>query len=168
MTTVSVHHQPTDLLRLALYATFRSGTLRWTLLILSVALFVMNLQQQKSHLGPITWIAIVLTTFIFSAGALVVMLALTVLSTLLRNRKGSPAAEVQTYSLTEEGLARRSASSDTLLKWGGARSLRRSKNAIYVGVSASSYFILPRRVFPSEEDYQSFWSAIQKLAPDNP
>jgi hypothetical protein len=167
MTTVSVRHQPTDLLRLALYATLRSGTLRWTLLILSVALFVMNLQQQKSHLGPITWIAIVLTTFIFSAGALVVMLALTLLSTLLRNRKG-PAAEVQTYSLTEEGLARRSASSDTLLKWGGARSLRWTKNAIYVGVSASSYFILPRRVFPSEEDYQSFWGAIQKLAPDNP
>ena len=54
------------------------------------------------------------------------------------------------------GFSRQSASSTALLKWGGARSLRRSANAIYVGVSTSAYLILPRHSFESDEEYDSF------------
>jgi hypothetical protein len=105
----------------------------------------------------------VVTTAIFTSGALAFMLALILLSTLARNRRGSPAAEVQAYAVTDAGLSRQSATSETLIKWGGARSLHRNRSAIYVGVSAASYFILPRRSFADDQEYGSFWDSIQRL-----
>jgi hypothetical protein len=166
MSTVTVLHTPGDLLRLGYFTAHRSSANRWTLIVLAVVIFGINLQQQKAHLGPISLFAIVVTTAIFVGAAYIVMLAVTPLIALLQNGKRSPAAEAQTYRLSEAGLARTSRSSESLLKWGGARSLHRGKAAIYVGVSRSSYFILPRRAFADDEAYLSFWEAIQKLAPN--
>jgi YcxB-like protein len=166
MTTVTVHHTRLDLLRLGFFTARRSPALKWTLLALAVVVLGINLQQQKSHLDPITLLAIALTTAIFTGAAYILMLAPIPLLTLLRNGKGSPAAESQAYRLSEAGLIRESSSSESLLKWGGARSLHKGKAAIYVGVSTSSYFILPRHSFANDQEYQSFWEAMQKLAPD--
>lgn len=166
MTTITVHHKPADLLRLGFHAGLRSPSLKWALLVVAVVVLGINLRQQQSHLDPVSLVAIVLTTALFTAGALILTLALITLSTLLQNRTGSPAAEAQTYSVTEGGLARHSASSETLLKWGGARRLHKSKSAILVGVGRSSYFILPRHSFERTEEFDSFWHAIQRLAPD--
>jgi len=166
MTTITVHHKPADLLRLGFYAGLRSRSLKWTLAVLAVAILGINLRQQQSHLDPISLVAIVLTTALFTGVAFVLMLALVTLTTLGQNRRGSPAAEAHNYSVTEAGLARHSKSSETLLKWGGARRLHKSKAAILVGVGTSSYFILPRHSFGSDEEFESFWRAIQRLAPD--
>ena len=167
MTTINVRHKPTDLLRLGIYAALRGASLKWTLLAVAVAIVGINLYQQKSHLDPFSLFAITLTTVIFTTGAFVLMLALISLSTLVRNRRASPAAEAHAYSLTDAGLSRQSAISETLLKWGGAHSLNKTKSAIYVGVSATSYFILPRHSFADDQEYQSFWNSIQRLAPNN-
>jgi hypothetical protein len=165
VTTITVRHKPTDLLRLGLYSTLRRASLKLTLLAVAVVVFGINLNERDAPLDAFSLFAIILTTAIFTAGALVFMLALILVSTLLRNRRGSPAAEVQTYSVTDTGLSRQSATSETLLKWGGARSLHKNKNAIYVGVSATSYFVLPRRSFANDQEYESFWDSIQTLAP---
>jgi hypothetical protein len=162
---ITVRHKPTDLLRLALYAALRSVSLKLTLLAVALVVLGIDLNEHNSPLDSFSLFAILLTTAIFTAGALVFMLALVLLSTLVRNRKGSPAAEVHAYSVTDSGLSRQSATSETLLKWGGARSLHKNKSAIYVGVSATSYFILPRHSFADDQEYRSFWNSIQKLAP---
>ena len=167
MNTVRVLLSPKDLLRLGLYTARRNSALRWTLLALAVVIFGINLQQQKTHLDSIALFAIVVTTAIFVGAAYILMLAVSPLLALLQNGKRSPAAEAQAYSLSEAGLARTSSSSESLLKWGGARSLHKGKAAIYVGVSRSSYFILPRHAFADDEEYQSFWEAMQKLVPNN-
>jgi hypothetical protein len=164
VTTITVRHRPTDLLRLGLYTTLRRASLKWILLAVALVVFGVNLNEQDAPLDGFGLLAIVVTTAIFTAGALVFMLALILLSTLARNRRGSPAAELQTYSVTDTGLSRQSASSETLIKWGGARALHKSKNAIYVAVSATAYFILPRRSFANAQEYESFWNAMQNLA----
>jgi hypothetical protein len=166
MNTVTVLHTPRDLLRLGLYTARRSHALRWTSLALAVVVFGINLQQQKSDLGPISLFSIVITTAIFTGVAYLLMLAGIPIITLLQNGKCSPAAKTHEYQLLESGLARKSSSSESLLKWGGARSLHKGRAAIYVGVSRSSYFILPRHAFPSDEEYQSFWDAMQELGPN--
>jgi len=165
VTTISVRHKPADLLRLGLYTTLRRTSLRWTLLAVALVVFGINLNEHDSPLDAFSMFAILVTAAIFTAGALVFMLALVLLSTLARNRRGSPAAEVQAYSLMDAGLSRQSATSETLIKWGGARSLHKNKSAIYVGVSATSYFILPRRSFADDQEYESFRESIQRLAP---
>ena len=164
VTGIVVRHTTADLMRLGLYVTLRSASLKWTMLAVAVVVLGINLKEQRSNLDAISVVAMLLTTAIFTAGALFFVIALMLLSTLARNR-GSPAAEVHTYSVTDTGLSRQSASSETLLKWGGARSLRKTKGTIYVGVSATAYFLLPRRSFESDEGYQAFWNSIQKLAP---
>ena len=166
MNTVTVLHTPGDLLRLGLYTARRCSTLRWTLIATAVVILGINLQQQKSHFGPISLFASVVTTAIFVGATYILMLAVSPLLTLLQNGKRSPAAEAQTYRLSEAGLARTSRSSESLLKWGAARSLHKGKAAIYVGVSRSSYFILPRHAFANDDDYQRFWEALQELAPN--
>jgi len=164
VTAITVRHTRTDLLRLALYATLRSTSLKLTLLAVALVVLGINLNEHNSPLDTFSLIAIVLTTAIFTGGALAFMLVLILVSTLARNRRGSPAAEVHKYTVTDAGLSRQSATSETLLKWGGARSLHRNKSAIYVGVTATAYFILPRHSFADDEQYRSFWSSIQKLA----
>lgn len=134
------------------------------MIAVAVGVFAINVYQTSAPWEPFAVIATLLTTVLFVFGYFLLMVALTVLSALLRNRRGSPAAEVQTYWLTEFGLSRKSQSSETLLKWGGARSIRRNKRAIYVASSASSYLILPRHSFASDEEYESVWSDLQRLA----
>lgn len=167
MTTITVRHKPGDLLRLGVFATLRSASLKWTLLAVALVVFGISLNEHDSPLNSFSLVAIILTTVLFTAGALVFILALILLSTLLRNRRGSPAAETHSYSVTDAGLSRKSASSETLIKWGGARSLHKDKRVIYVGISASSYFVLPRRSFADEQEYEALWDAIQKLATNN-
>jgi hypothetical protein len=167
LTTVTVRYTKSDLLRLGFYVTLRSAMLKWMTLAVTVMVLMINLNHQRGHWHATTLIATSLTTAIFALGYFVVMLSVIPLLTLLRNRKGSPASETQTYSLSDLGLTRQAASSDTLLKWGGARSLARSKNAIYIGVSASSYYILPRHSVAGDEEYESLWKGLQRLAPDS-
>jgi YcxB-like protein len=164
VTTITVRHRPIDILRLGIYATLRSASLKWTLLAVALVVFGINLNAHDLPLDAFSLVAIILTTVLFTAGALLFMLALILLSTLLRNRRGSPAAETHAYSVTDAGLSRKSATSETLLKWGGARSLNKNKRAIYVGVSGTTYFVLPRHAFADEQEYRSFWASIQKLA----
>lgn len=165
--TIIVRHKKSDFLRLGLYAALRGPTLRWMVLVVAVVIFAINVYQSKSPWQPFELIATFLTAAVFAFGYFLLMLGLTVLSALLRNRKGSPAADVQTYSLTDLGLSRQSRSSETLLKWGGARSLHRNRSAIYVAISASSYMILPRHSFASDEQYGAMWSELQRLAPSS-
>jgi len=165
VTTIIVRHKTSDFLRLGLHVGLRSATLRWMALAVAAAVFAINVYQTREPWEPFTFIGIVLTTALFTFGYFLLMVGFTVLNALLRNRKRSPAAQVQTYALTDFGLSRQSASSETLLKWGGARILRRNRNAIYVAASASSYLILPRHSFASDGEYESVWNALQRLAP---
>ena len=162
MTPITVRYTKTDFLRLGLHVALRSAALRWMSLAIAIMVLVLNWQAQGPR-GVIGIIATILTMVIITAGYFVAMVVIMLLSALYRNRKGSPASEPQTYCLTEQGISRQSASSDTILKWGGARSLRRSNSAIYVGASATSFYILPRHAFVSEEDYDSWWNALKKL-----
>lgn len=165
VTTIIVRHKTSDFLRLGLHVALRRPTLRWMTLALAAAVFATNVYQTKEPWEPFTLIGIILTTVLFVFVYFLLMVGLTVLSALLRNRKGSPASEAQTYALTDFGLSRQSASSETLLKWGGARILRRNRNAIYVATSATSYMILPRHSFASDGEYETVWNAMQRLAP---
>ena len=162
---ITVRYTSADLLRLGLYVTLRSASLKWTLLAVAAVVLWINFNDLESRLGLASLVAIVLTTIVFTAGALVFLLVMIMLSALIRNRRGTAAAEAHTYSVTDAGLFRQSASSDALLKWGGARSLLKNKHAIYVGTSARSYYILPRRYFADNEAYVAFWDSIQRLAP---
>jgi YcxB-like protein len=164
VTTIVVRYQKSDFIRLGLHAAFRSAKLKWAVVAVAVAVFGINVYQTKAPWEPLALIATFLTTALFVFGYLLLILPFTVLSVLVRNRRGSPAAEVQTYSLTDLGLTRKSDSSETLLKWGGARSVHRNKDAIYVATSASSYLILPRRSFVTDTEYESIWKDLQRLA----
>ena len=164
MTTIIVRPKTSDFLRLGLYAALRGASLKWAMLAVTIIIFAINVSHVRAPWRPLTLIATFLTTALFVFGYFLVMVALIPLSTVLRNRKGSPAREAQTYSLTDLGLSRKSDSSEMLLKWGGARSLHRNKSAIYVAISSSVYLILPRHSFASDEEYGSVWNDLQRLA----
>jgi len=163
---MTVRYTRADFLRLGMYVAPRMPALRWWTLFVAVMIFTMNMHQQAGHWrSGISLFATLATTAIFTIGYYLFVLVALVLSAVLRNGKGSPAQEPQTFALTELGLSRRSPSSEMLLKWGGARSLFRSRSAIYVGVSKAAYFILPRRLFAADEEYESVWKDLQKLLP---
>lgn len=173
MITIDVRHRRSDIARFGFHVALHNRRLWWLLLATAAVIFGMNVYKQSGRIMAndpraivFTAGAIVLTTAIFTLGLFIFLVGQTVLSALLRNRKGSPASQPHTYSLTEFGLSRRSASSDALLKWGGARSLYKGKKAIYVGTSAYSYFILPRHSFTTDAEYESVWTDLQRLLPD--
>ena len=67
------------------------------------------------------------------------------------------------YRLTEAGLVESTRINEGLLKWGGARSLLRTRSDVYIRVTFGMFHTIPRRCFPSRAADDSFWKALQPL-----
>jgi hypothetical protein len=163
MTTIAVRNTATDFLRLGFHAVRRRPTLKWTLLTVAVTVLAINLVQQRAHLGGITLFAIAMTTALFTGFAYLFMLLLSPVLTVLRTRRHPARTQAHEYRLVDGGLLCVSGSCEALLKWNDVDSLHRSRKAIFIGTTPSCYLMLPRRSFSSDEEYQSFWDAIQRL-----
>lgn len=162
VTTITVRYKTSDFLRLALHTVPRSAALKWAMLGVAVVVFATNCYQSKAPWEPATLIATVITTALFSIVYLPIMAGLAVIIGAFRNRRSTFGAEPQSYSITDSGLARQSPSSETLTKWSGMRSLRKSRKTIYVEIYPLCYVVLPRHSFASDEEYESAWNSLQK------
>jgi hypothetical protein len=66
----------------------------------------------------------------------------------------------------EDGLLEVTTANETLTKWGGATALYRRDRFLCIKVAPGLHHVIPRRFFQSEQEFEAFWSAIQRLVPD--
>jgi hypothetical protein len=68
-----------------------------------------------------------------------------------------------TYTLRESGLLEQTQANETLVKWGGAQELRRTRDYLLIETGPALFHVIPRRSFASDADFEAFWSSIQRL-----
>lgn len=107
----------------------------------------------------IMFIATFLTVLIIYVFALVV----TVLGmALIAHGEGGVLGE-HTYRFVDAGLMQSTSINETLMKWGGVRSVVRTRRYIYVRVNRISFHTIPRRHFSEAAADEQFWNALQPL-----
>jgi hypothetical protein len=67
------------------------------------------------------------------------------------------------YRFVDAGLMQTTSINETLMKWGGVRSVVRTRRYIYVRVNRISFHTIPRRHFLEAAADEQFWNALQPL-----
>jgi len=68
-----------------------------------------------------------------------------------------------TFRFVTDGLIESTSVNETLMKWGGVRSVRRTRHYIYVRPTRATAHIIPRRCFADVSADDDFWNALQAL-----
>jgi hypothetical protein len=116
----------------------------------------------RAHTGVAVLLAVALSLVVCAILFLVVMVIVSIAMALLSRAERGLLGE-HVYRLTEAGLVESTHVNEGLLKWGGARSLVRTRRYIYVRVTFSMFHAIPRRYFADEAADDFFWNALQPL-----
>jgi len=67
------------------------------------------------------------------------------------------------FRFVDAGLVESTTVNETLMKWGGVRSVMRTRGYIYVRVTRAGAHVIPRRCFADAAADDEFWNALQPL-----
>jgi hypothetical protein len=74
----------------------------------------------------------------------------------------------RTYSLRDDGIQYQSGAGESLLRWSAIDSVHKLKNYVFIGLTSSVFWIVPRRAFNSPQEFDNFcttaharWQAAQ-------
>jgi hypothetical protein len=82
-------------------------------------------------------------------------------SILLRSNTSNGILGVHEYELRDEGLFEKTAANETLNRWEGLGKVSVSGPFLLLQVSGFLYHIFPKKCFKTEEDFNSFKTALQ-------
>ena len=158
--TVSVSWS--DIVWLNLTKLFRlKSNLRLFLFVLAASVFF-AWRGAVGDSGQFDWIVV---TFTSLAGAIVGFSAIFVFSlvfALLNSTVKSGVLGEHTYTIEEAGLREVSEANDTLTFWPSILRVEKSKRSILVQISPWLFHVLPYREFENDEQYDSFFSFVEK------
>jgi hypothetical protein len=152
-----------DLLTFNLFITPR---LRGTWIVWTTLILIFVLVQLLAAESPVTTTVVVANAIAAVIGAtavLLVGLVIPLVFVLVSSSTANGVLGQHTYSFQNDGLRERTEANDTLLKWGGARDIRRIGPFILIGVAPALFHVLPRRCFASSTEYDAFWGQAQRL-----
>jgi hypothetical protein len=102
--------------------------------------------------------AVLLTAAVASAAGCLVALGVMLFS----SREASQLGQHK-YTFHDDGLREQTDASDTLIRWGRVRAVRRRGSFILIHVAPGLSHALPRRSFGSPSEFRAFWRAAQRL-----
>jgi hypothetical protein len=106
---------------------------------------------------------VIIVAFLMVVVLYVFAVSVTVLGMALIARGEGGVLGEHTYRFVDAGLMQSTSIHETLMKWGGVRSVVRTPRYIYVRVNRISFHIIPRRHFLEAAADEQFWNALQPL-----
>ena len=160
---VRVELSRADLLRIHVGLTLRhrSTFIGWLVLtiLVAVSIFVSSGVPTTTR----AWTVLAVSMVLGATFAIVVGLIWTCVYILISSRPGNGVLGEHLYTLKDEGLLEQTQANETLIKWGGARDLRRVMDSIVIDVAPALCHVIPRQAFATNSEYDAFWAAIQRL-----
>lgn len=121
-------------------------------------------QIGKSHEKTALTIGLALFAAVLTATLLLLFsVAITTLAMVLLSRGDRGVLGAHTFRFVDAGLVESTSVNETLMKWGGVRSVRRTRHYIYVRPTRATAHIIPRRSFADASADDDFWNALQPL-----
>jgi len=163
MTPVTVTVTQSDLVALSLRYSLdiRRG---WRVLAVIFVLIVAYLAYRNGVPStPRNWIIVIAIGLLGALAAQLGTVVVGLLSVTFLARKAPGVLGAHEYTFTDKGLFERTTANETLIKWGGVRSVRRHAGLLEIEVGPGTFHVIPRRAFASDNDYTVFCEHAERL-----
>jgi hypothetical protein len=160
---VHVNLSRTDLARMSISVSMRHSSTIIGWIVIAALVAVTLVVTEGLPRSERAWGAFGLAVLGGSTAAMIVGVVISLVFIVTSSSEKNGVLGRHTYAVTADGLLEKTAANETLIKWGGARELRRNNDAIYIGVAPALFHVIPRRAFGSGVEYDAFWAAIQRL-----
>ena len=167
MTTIIVDLTRSDLM--AFTARWLTGWRRiWPkLLVMFLLVAAYVIYKDGIPQTPRNWLALLVGGVGGGIGALLVGLLFGMLGVVLHASKMPGILGRHEYSFVPDGLLEKTDANETLIKWGGARSLVRTDTLVQIEIAPGIVHILPRRAFDDLALFEEFCSTAKQLVRRN-
>ena len=168
MSTVIVEVTRSDLIAFTArwQTSWRRAWQTFSVVFLLVAAFV--IYKFGIPQTPRNWFALFAASVGGGIGALVFGLLFGMLGVLLYASKMPGMLGRHEYTFVPDGLLEKTDANETLIKWGGARSLVRTDAFVQIEIAPGFAHILPRRAFDDHALFEQFCSTAEQLVRRTP
>lgn len=161
--TVNVNVTRMDLIRMSSSVSIRhrSTWISWLVLAAFACAFVIYRSGSPDTLQEL--LTLLIATVVGATAGVIFAFLFSLICILAMSKQSSGVLGHHAYELRDDGLFERTKANDTLIKWGGAQDLRRTRSYLTIGVSPGLYHVIPTKAFISHADCEAFWQSIQRL-----
>jgi hypothetical protein len=129
-----------------------------------VMVFIAVVQKRSGHMSwPLEILVSAIAGFVIAFGCFLFGVVVMVLGMALFARADRGLLGEHTFRITDQGLVESTKVNESLIKWGGVRSLKRTRRYIHIRVTTAMFHTIPRRHFPDAAADDEFWNALQPL-----
>ena len=163
MTPVMVTVTRSDLIALSLRYSLDIRRAWRSLAVISalVAAYVVYESGVPSALR--TWLFVIAIALLGALVALLCGVVVGLLAVEFLARKAPGVLGAHEYTFTDRGLFEKTSANETLIKWGGVRSVRHHARFLEIEVTPGTLHVIPRRAFATDGDYKAFCEHAERL-----
>ncbi len=163
MATIHVDVTRADLARMTIGLSIRHRSTYITWLVLAMIVIALVIVWKGLPQNLSSWVDLLLSASIGATAGILVSFLFCLTSILFMTSKSVGVLGRHTYEVRDDGLLETTVANETLIKWGGAQDLRRTRHYLMIGVTTMLYHVIPTRSFSNEIACENFWHAIQRL-----
>jgi hypothetical protein len=160
---VKVHLTRWDLVAFNLLLTPRLRSTWIVCATIGLILVLLLVVSRGVPTSGVEWLAIAIGAAVGATAFLGVGFLISIVFVLSTSSASNGILGEHTYSFEADGLREQTSANDTLIKWGGARDVRRLGAFVLINISPALYHVIPRRCFASSNEYDEFWAKAQRL-----
>ena len=165
MSVVHVDLTRSDLVSLHIRLSIRHKSTWIYWLVVAVLIAAVIAYQKGVPTTPRNWMAMLVAVVVGSSAAIAVGFVLSTMSIIFMSKQSNGILGRHTYTIRDDGLLEQTRANETLVKWGGAVGLRRTRDLLLIEVGPALFHVIPRRSFENDSDFEAFWRAVQRLRP---
>ena len=152
-----------DIARFNLAKMFRLRSHLQLIVMIVVGVTFFAWRKAKSTGGEIDWLLVTIA----SAGGFAAVIVFSLIFVLLNSDTNSGVLGKHTYSIEDAGIREQTVANDTLNYWHAIQSIDKTKLAITIQINVWLFYILPRRAFSGQADYDRFYDALSDRVGDS-
>lgn len=109
-----------------------------------------------------SWLSAVIVSLGGAVGSVLVGFALSLVWMLFAASGKAGVLGKHVYTISDQGFHERTQSIDTFHKWSGIQSLLKSNSYIFFRINSYLFYVIPKRAFSSEGEYEEFWNKANR------
>ena len=159
---VEVNVKRSDVLRVNLYPVFITWRTLRLLLIFWIVFGLIEWRSQRATTGGLDWPELIWSSFVTAILFFIIIWIIVFILNVFGMSEKSGITGKRTFRVEDDGLRELSPVNDSLNFWNTIRLVEKRKYGIYVRLASHAFYVIPRREFPDESSFASFFDAVHE------
>lgn len=151
-----------DVLRVNLFPVVITWRNLRLLIILWIVSGFFSWRGQRTETSGIDWVELLWTSFITAVLWFLAVWIIVLILNLFGMSEKSGITGKRVFRVEHGGLREVSPVNDSLHYWDTIRLVEKRKYGIYIRLASHAFYVLPKREFPDEASFESFFGAIHE------